>query len=333
MGIRAKHGILPLVGLISSCVIVPEQEDVTGISTPVVVQQIRCEMRDAIRGQLAGYLVELKGDKVANAIGRTLADRKNKLSDIDLRGLNPELKELIASFKEYAVVYDFSFNGTITANVDGDVTAVDTFTSGNRSWPFTARLDRSRQNIQSFRQSDTFGGLFREVREDYCANSKVHVANYVYPITGRIGLAEQLQDFLSLNSFAKLAPPPTNPKGPPTFVSNITFTTTLKGTVDPTIAITPVVGSTTTGGGYGLTSSRADIHQVIVAFAANEARPTDAEVEEFLAPAPRPVFRRIRPAPTTEQRAADEAIDNSILRFNIGREPGAVILNNSLISF
>ena len=137
-----------------------------------------------------------------------------------------------------------------------------------------------------------------------------------------------------MNSFAQLAPPPTDPKGPPTFVSNITFTTTLRGTIDPTIAITPVAGNTTTGGGFGLESSRADVHQVIIAFAANETTPTDAEIEKFFAaPGPQPAILRVRPTPTREQKAADRAIDGSILRFNIGRDPGAVILNNSLISF
>ncbi|NKL21812.1 hypothetical protein [Rhizobium leguminosarum] len=274
---------------------------------------------------MAAYLLLQNKDPVALAKGNGLRNRDIPYSQIDLRPLNDDLKSTIAGFAKYAVTYDFTFDGTITNNVNGSLTPTTTFGSGNRAFPFTAALDRSRQNIQTFRETDTFGDLLKKTPSAYCADPHHNVArNYVYPITGSVGIAKQLQDFLSLKVFSNLA----GKEGPPTFTSTITFKTTMRGTADPTVVISPVVGSTTRSGGYGLTSERSDEHKLIVGFAAITSEMNGAQVAEFLSPGT--LFQT--PRGTSEEIASEKAVNESILRFELGRQSGPVIVNSSLLS-
>ncbi|MBY5533675.1 hypothetical protein HFO58_10950 [Rhizobium leguminosarum] len=308
--------------LLAGCAISPVQEDVTHVSTPLVVSRIRCETRDAIRGQIAAFLLLQTKDKVAIAKGNELKDRSIPYSNIDLRPLRNDLKDTIAGFAKYAVTYDFTFTGTITNNLSGTLTPTTTFGAGSRIFPFTARLDRSRQNIQSSRETDTFGDLLKNTSVDYCPDPHANASrNYVYPITGSIGIAKQLRDFLSLKVFSNLG-------GPPTFTSNITFTTTTHGNLDPTIVISPVENSTTRSGGYGLTSERTDEHKVIIAFAAVASDMSSAEVAQFLTPGN--IFQT--PRGTQEEVASQKAAAESIVRFELGRQSGPVIINESFLS-
>ncbi|MCQ1839087.1 hypothetical protein [Neorhizobium galegae] len=311
--------------LLSGCAISPIQEEVTHVSTPVVVAQIRCETRDAMRGMMAAFLLEQTDDPIAVAKGKELEDRKKPYSLIDLRPLASDLQFTITSYAKYAVTYDFTFDGTITNNINGSLTPTTTFGAGSRAFPFTAKLDRSRKNIQSFRETDTFGDLLKNTKSEYCPDPHQNVArNYIYPITGTIGVAKQLRDFMSLSYYSRLDAK----EGPPTFTSTITFTTTVRGTADPTIVISPVLNSTTRSGGYGITSERSDEHQVIVGFAAKASTMSDAEIAKFLAPGGG--FNVL--TGSKEEIASQKAVAESILRFQIGRQNGPVIVNQSLLS-
>ncbi|MBY5370471.1 hypothetical protein [Rhizobium leguminosarum] len=311
--------------LLAGCAISPVQEEVTHVSTPIVVSHILCETRDAIRGQMAAYLLLQTKDDVAIAKGNELKDRSIPYSHIDLRPLKKDLKNTIASFAKYAVTYDFTFTGTILNNVNGNLTPTTTFGAGSRIFPFIARVDRQRQNIQSFRETDTFGDLLKNTTADYCPDPHENASrNYVYPITGSIGIAKQLRDFLSLKVFSKLGAK----EGPPTFTSNITFTTTLHGNVDPTIVISPAENSTTRSGGYGLTLERTDEHKVIIAFAAVSSAMSEAEVAQFFTPGNE--FQT--PRGTAEELASQKAVAESIVRFDLGNQRGPVIINQSLLN-
>ncbi len=274
---------------------------------------------------MAAYLLLQADDDVAIAKGNELKNRTIPYSNIDLRPLKDDLKGTIASFAKYAVTYDFTFSGTITNNINGSLTATTTFGTGSRGFPFTAKLDRSRQNIQSFRETDTFGDLLKKTTSKYCPDPHENAPrNYVYPITGSIGIAKQLRDFLSLKVFSNLDAK----EGPPTFTSNITFTTTMRGTADPTIVISPVVNTTTRSGGYGLTSQRSDEHKVIIGFAAKVSDMSEAEVAQFLAPGN--VIQT--PRGSEEEVASEKAVAESIVRFELGRQSGPIIINESLLS-
>ncbi|MBB3643871.1 hypothetical protein FHX14_000030 [Rhizobium sp. BK619] len=325
--------IAVMLSSLCGCAIAPYQEEVTAVSTPQIVRSIRCETRDAIRGQLANYLLLHRNDPTTMALGYQVADRRIPLSEIDLRPLNVGVKRAIARFKNYAVTYDFTFDGTVTNNIDGDLDVTGTFAAGNRGFPFTAKMDRSRQNIQTFRQTDSFGALLKSTPPEYCPDPhQVSAKNYIYPISGSIGMDRQLNDFLSLNEYGALAPAAADQDGPPVFASTIVFKTTIQGTADPTVVISPVVGSTTRGGGYGITSARTDVHQVIVGFAANATKMSDTEIDAFLAPYRRGYLLGPTLGKTPEEIASEKAVANSILRFEIGRQSGPAVINQSIIS-
>ena len=75
----------------------------------------------------------------------------------------------------------------------------------------------------------------------YCDGQLVQ-ANYVYPITGRIGIDRMVHDFVELTLFGSLTEPKAAPgaAGAPTMVDELTFTTAFSGSVNPVVVFTPV---------------------------------------------------------------------------------------------
>lgn len=319
--------------LLHGCAIAPVQQEVTGVTTADIVGNIRCETRDAIRGQLAKFLGRLKYDPTAQVLAARLADRRIPMREIDLRGLDMRWKKLIAEYKEFAIAYDFTLDGTVIVNLGGSTTGTDTFSRGSRTFPLTARVDRSRQNIQNFRQLDTFGDLLRNMRDDYCPDPhRNKPINYIYPIAGNIGIADQLQTFVSLYGLSNLGPGRENEKGPPIFTSRVIFTTEIEGTVKPVVTIAPVLGETTWGGDYGFTANRKDQHEVIIAFSAvrSDRDLTATEIDDFLKASDEYVSSR--GGITAAEKTANDAVDQAVVRFEIGRQPGALFVNRPFIS-
>jgi hypothetical protein len=126
-----------------------------------------------------------------------------------------------------------------------------------------------RENTRTFTVTDSFSGLLRNIPADYCDGFIVG-PNYVYPVVGKIGMDRMINDFVNLTLFGALAGPassgsPTTPKGPPTMVDQLKFTTKFNLTTTPKVVFSPV--RALMDASIGITATRQDIHTVTVGLA------------------------------------------------------------------
>ena len=270
-------------GLVScflgGCSIHPIPKDVTGYGTATIVRKIRCEARDAIRK----VVLEILHKKGHHPEIQEITD------DFSLRqvSLDSWQQTALADVLKIGIVYDFQLTGDET---DGLVF------SGDIIWPLKngmASLSPSftnsteRKNVRAFTVSDSFASLWdlgRKKDQHHCQFGTFASTgpNYEYPIAGRIGLDEMVQTFVRLSVSGDLVAPEDpsnpdnkfsiNPSGTPTLVDTLTFTTTVKAGLQPSVTLTPAAPQvqlmdTSLNG----TVSRIDTHQVIIGMAVGQS--------------------------------------------------------------
>jgi hypothetical protein len=290
----------------AACAVHPLPEDVTGVSTVAIVNKIRCE--------------------AAEAVQRSWDKFKGNL-DVNDQGI----------FDRTAIAFSFTFDIMETNNVDATLNLSKIITNGTVTADPSAGMDRSRENTRTFTVIDHFGEMKRRTDCPQFATGK----NYIYPIVGRIGVGEMTDTFAALTFFDKLAgdpanavPPPLNIGSPATMVDKLTFITTIKGSVTPTIMLSPVGPALqVSGGNIGLMNNRMDHHEVIVALAVDTTGITAP-----IGTAARAAFRaEMAAGPQTNvgtwitihghNRAdylAAHAIEQTITRFEIARRRNGV---------
>jgi hypothetical protein len=143
----------------------------------------------------------------------------------------------------------------------------------------------------------------------YCA-PYAHIANYMYPITGKIGVDEMVDTFVDLALFDNLGPPSSGK--PPAMADDLTFTTLLSFGATPKITLTPFPkGLSVADASLGITLSRKDKHEVTVglslpppaqAMAGGGSQPSQLVITATGGPA---------------QQAAAQAVEQSIVRFQL----------------
>jgi hypothetical protein len=252
------------------CAIHPLPEDVTGVPTYVIVRQIRCETRDAIRDSITGFLSHYISYPDILAKSKELKDDPSSWISFTTEEFGGGLGQELSKFGNSAIAYDFSFDITEKDNSDASASFVHPLQTLTATLGLSAGMDRARQNIRSFTVTDTFINLITKVGDDYCIPGKTPSSgNYIYPITGRIGVSEMVSAFVDLATFGNLAPPGQKSGVPPTLTDALTFTTTISGSTTPTVTFTPV------GHGWQIASAaltsasvtRQDVHSVIIALA------------------------------------------------------------------
>jgi hypothetical protein len=278
--------MFPGLVFLAACAVHPLPEDYTGVTTPQIVQQIRCETRDAAIQALVTWLEDLGRDHLSQAgvpLARTLAARyKNNPNEIS--GFSSalfkgdeflEVRNVIDIFYSIGVAYNFDL--TMTENNDFSAGSAN-LQGGPSNSLFKLGLGgsvtRKRNNERSFTVTDTFSNLLtklnttvREGGRRDCDGYLVE-ANYVYPIVGHIGMDRMVYDYLDLTLFGNLAGTKATPTAPPTMTDDLTFTTTLDASATPKITFTP------TGTAFQLTDAsltgevkRTDMHEVTVGLA------------------------------------------------------------------
>lgn len=272
--------VLCIVGVsvvTGACAIRPVPEDVTGVPTYTIVRQIRCETRRSIVDSAIGWLTaehnEDRVDPASRAIGFEFANGR------PVHELRPELfkgrvRDIVALFYETGVAYNFELEMTETNNLGTEVNLLKPFNSSKFTLGIKGAADRHRKNNRTFTITDTFGGLAR-LPDTYCDGGSIQenynfVAreNYIYPITGKIGVNHMVQDFINLTLFANLGGKKDKPDGPPTLVDALEFETTISGTAAPKVAFTPVGNAlSVTDAALTGTLIRKDLHKVTMALA------------------------------------------------------------------
>ncbi len=257
----------------SGCAVHPNIKDVTGVPTVDIVQQIRCETRQAFIELAQTYLA--KGDVDTTSRERGAALAAEIANDPEAaRKLNPNLftgeaRRSLSIFWTTGVAYNFRLDMTEVDNADGEIDVGSLF--GRRLFGFgiKAGLDRSRQNIRTFTVTDTVSDIIPNLRN---CEGQIVGPNLVYPISGQIGVKSMIQTFVFMSIFGNLAAetttPATMPKGPPTLVDSLLFTTTISGSLNPHVAFAPVDPSLgITAANLDLHANRTDKHQVVVGLA------------------------------------------------------------------
>lgn len=130
-------------------------------------------------------------------------------------------------------------------------------------------FDRSRENVRTSTVTDNFGDL---VQKPMRCDGRLVGPNYIYPITGRIGVDDVVRAFVFLSLFGNLGgesgTPGVIPKGPPTFVDALEFTTTISGSANQRVDFAPIGRTLSVShANLNVAASRRDKHQVIIGLA------------------------------------------------------------------
>jgi len=278
---RVALGFAAVAGLgFGGCAIHPLPDDVAHVSTYEIVRQVRCETRQAVIDSMLRYLTsdynlrENKLDRHSYDIGHQLkadsAADPDAITKFDPGRLTGFARTVVGLLYHTGVAYNYDLLGVETTNFDPTINFI-------RPLPITSlvslgvggNFDRQRQNERSFTITDTFGGLLANVHADYCTHSVVE-ANYVYPITGRVGVDRVVRDFMLLTLFGNLGGLGKSPKdiaiqGPPSMVDQLQFQTTISGTASPKIVFNPTGRAfQVSDASLTLSASRKDTHQVTI---------------------------------------------------------------------
>jgi hypothetical protein len=257
----------------AGCAIHPVPEQVTGIDTLDIVKQIRCEARDSLRTLVIEWLS--RQGTLANdpLLLRLAAQYQANPAAINTFHYNlfkgpqyVQIQTAVKLFYDAGIAYNFDLTGTEINNIDPQSAFIRNFFDHKFTLGLTGASDRTRSNERQFTVTDTFGKLLTNVPEDYC-DYKIVIANYIYPIAGRIGIDNTIKTFINLTVFGSLSPKDAASK-PPTMSDSLTFTTTFTLGVNPMVVFMPATSA------FQLLSAtlttdfeRTDRHQVVIGLA------------------------------------------------------------------
>src|SRR5215468_5034307 len=138
-------------------------------------------------------------------------------------------------FNSASIVYNFTFDITENNDASAGFTLTDPLKSGTFNLTAGADLNRTRAGNRNFELIDSFDDL----RKMNCSRDRE--VNWVYPLTGDVGMYEAVATFIRLQ---KADDPRTNDPVPGarifTFADTLTYTTTLTGGVNASLTLTPV---------------------------------------------------------------------------------------------
>ena len=262
------------------------------------------------------------------------------LNTFNVQEFQGAVRAIIDKFQATAIATDFTFDMTELNNLDATLDLLQVFRRTLGMAALNGGIDRTRENIRTFTITDTFIVLLTKVKDDYCSQLTFE-KNYMYPITGTIGVGEVIHTFVDLALFENLSAK----SGPPTMGDTLTFTTKLSGSATPKIVFTPVgSGFHVVDASLAASASRTDVHKVIIGLALPPPSPpnltgTPNSVPGLTSPSTSPptsigatgkelqsgLF--VTASGTPAELLAAQTIQQIILRFELGK-PGAVVVTN-----
>jgi hypothetical protein len=317
------------VGLLG-CAIHPLPDDVTGISTYDIVRQIRCEARQAVFDEAIGWLAGPKDpDPQARSIGLEFQNGSRPMQTFNYTLFRGPVRQVVQLFYNTGVAYNFQLDMTEVNNVDPTLDFLKLFGKTAFTWNVTANADRMRENTRTFTVTDTFSGLIRNLPPDYCTGFIVQ-ANYIYPVVGKIGMDRMINDFVNLTLFGGLAGPEssggdTNPKGPPTMVDQLKFTTKFNLTTTPKVVFIPV--RALVDASLGVTATRQDVHTVTVGLAIASGSVSQVAAFRTALFAPGPLGALLSAQPTSTSEVAATVAVNQVLTQQLFKQTITVNTN------
>lgn len=265
--------------LLSACATRPVTEGVTGHTSYIIAQAVRCEMRDSVIDLLARRIAFMDEDD-AKTFDRQSLSRGEALAEARLfeaflgggyrKYQNRSFNQVIEAYSKTFVAYQFTFDITSTDNLGGSIDLLSTFTRGTISTPIGASFEGERKAKREFVLADRFEELLTNIPTIRECNALRHEdpdlrqPNIAYPIAGKLNLREVVQNFFNLNQSANLVG---NAAGDvlPTQSDTLVFTTTLSAGADPKLTIRPLNrGTEVVGAELNLGRERVDVHQLVL---------------------------------------------------------------------
>lgn len=299
--------IICIIFLGSGCSIHPLPEDFSRYNTIAIVQKIRCEARDSLFKKLEVWLQTAQTGNYDPNVALVRRKPSGSLDQATFDHVSPDIMYYVDYFQGTAIAYNFTFDMTENNNASVQIDLLNTISRGTLSATTKLGTDRSRQNIRTFTVSDTFLGLLSDLEDSYCADIRPG-ENYIYPITGTIGLDEMVDNYVDMALFGGLVGPEKSPKDQ-TSVDSLEFVTKLYGSLTPKLQLANVRNGITSAA-LGGDVVRLDKHKVIIAF----ALPAPKEVKAAKGAG---IF--ITPEGTPTERRAQQKIEQFILRFEVNR--------------
>lgn len=287
---------------VAGCAIYPVTEQSTGLDTYTIVQQVRCETRDAIRFYIKRLLVRHDQPDLADRLEKRSLPYKDLLKE----KLHPVVRGGIEYYGSSEIAYEFTFDITENNATAANATLSRPFVRRTDKIGLSASSDLLRENLRNFRIFDRFGDLALQTDEVFC-QARPLAPNPVYPIAGQIGVVNLVGTFLDLNQSGNLYGSKDKPTIP-VISDTISFTTKLSGTVNPTVSISPL-GPTfqLAEAGLKLDAYRQDRHQVIVVIALPPSK------------GPTTVVAREQRVATVSELERQRQIANDVAITSIGR--------------
>jgi len=310
---KSKHVLSSAVFMVTlgGCAIHPLPEDWSGSDTFQIVQRIRCEARTAVKERAIRLLAESQTASAEDKARWTEFLDKNaeKWEKIPFARFGERTVALVSKYDGTLIGYDFQFTMSEENNVSGGINFLASSGGGINRLGFAANNNRARKNIRNFRIQDSFGQL---LKDNLTCSGVPRGKDYLYPITGEIGLAEVIETFLDLNEVQNL----NAREKVPLFGDTLEFTTQFVASASPRIVLSPI-GRALSLADAGVTAEakRTDVHQVLVALS------VPAEVASTTRPrptlAPRTILRRTRGAAQRRGSRSEEL--NEFIDFQIQR--------------
>lgn len=248
------------------CAIHPDTQDFSRDMVADIVFHVQCEAKRAITNALAReYLRGALHDVVASD-ARLQNSAFDQIIPID------EIDEFAAHLEKTALNLNFRF---ITTE-DDDLTTTGSvkvpISQGSFTIGWDAGAEKQRKTDQVVRFTDSFGQL-----EAQNCSPESPRRNFVYPVTGHIGLQATFDNFVRIAAQQR-------GEGNLIFNDEITFTTRLIGAVNPSVVLVPDLGRLIQASATAL-AAREDLHRLTLTFKqvrtiAQEHARLDAKNEE-----------------------------------------------------
>jgi hypothetical protein len=253
-------GFILAAGL-AGCSHYPIPDDVGYSKTEEIILYARCEMRaDLIRYMLHEGLIDLPASpgRIAAQFAAARGPSKKKAPVLvpPPKSLDSEQKNLLLRLARVAVVYAFDFdirekNGTSASAAFN----LPWLTSNALDVKASAALDLTRQGHRVFTSEDTWEDLL--VNPKRCKGEleqPTNPANFVYPLTGSIGVGRVVETFISIDRQGGAKD---------SFVDTLTFTTEVTGGADASVKLASVPDQfRPVAAAAAVSASRLDIHKL-----------------------------------------------------------------------
>jgi hypothetical protein len=208
------------------------------------------------------------------------------------------VKDLSPKFLSLTIAYEFEFTINETNNASADATFTHPFRKGeSSSVALSGGVNKKRDAIRNLRVVDTA----QDIENSRCGKGDLE-KNWVYPISGDVGVYEIVSTFVQLQRAD-------NPQGAEvfTFSDKLFFITFFSGGVAPRITLTPISGKTkVTSAGVDLSASRRDTHKLTIVLTAGARLP-----------GARGAVARLRSAPGTVPTSNNALLSTTIIQTQV----------------